>query len=327
MTGIRRRAAVAFALGVALFAGTASMAPAYGQNVTPKQVIQTDLYAISRDHQGVYHNLGGTTWEKIGGPAGTLYSGEGQLFATNPTTGKIYHWLGGTRWEYFGEPGADFCVTREQGRITLIGLRPDHSAIYERELGWTGWQKIGGEAGSIVCADPQGRNGGIVMATNPHTGDLWLNNGLFTLQHWGRIGGPGRQFVANGNSVYGLSPGGQRVMAWTKGNPGTLWTQIGNAAGKLYAGGVNIQGVDNCPQSCVLLATNPHTGGVYGFTFPTGWSRIGGPGRDFAISHEGIVYGLSPDGTRVFEWNGEYDPDETHWDLVGPNGAAQIAAA
>lgn len=333
----RRRGAMSLSLGVAALAVVATITPAYAQSNDHhpqlEQAVRTapvghgvqpnygasDLFAISRDHQGVYHWLGAQNWENIGDAAGRLFAGEGVLLASNPNTGKIYRWLGGRNWQYFGEPGADFCVTRELGHIAVIGLRPDHSGVYERQLTWTGWKKIGNEAGSIICGDSSTADGGELYATNPHTGDIYGMNGAFGLDRWHHLGGPGRKFAANGNGLYGLTPNGKSV------NWSPYWESVGGAADTIYAGGAG-RGPGVCASSCPLLATNPVTHDLYVYWRLIDWHRIGGPGQDFTISEEGNVYGLSPDGTRVFAWNGAIDQD-SHWDLIGTHGAAQIAAS
>jgi hypothetical protein len=112
---------------------------------------------------------------------------------------------------------------------------------------------------------------------------------------WTKVGGPGKMFALDDSGkLYGLSPDGNAVFRYD-GRP-NQWIQIGGAAGAIYAG------------SDKLLATNPTSGDV--FEYDGGWTRIGGPGKDFAIDRSGRIYGMSPSGPYhdIFEYMGT--PDE-----------------
>ena len=64
-------------------------------------------------------------------------------------------------------------------------------------------------------------------------------------------------------------------------------------AGQIYAGGLG------------LFATNPTTGDLYHYLgSPFQWARVGGPGRMFAVN-AGHLYGLSPDGSGVWQYTGD----------------------
>ncbi|MCD0453310.1 hypothetical protein LO762_29620 [Actinocorallia sp. API 0066] len=237
------------------------------------------VYGLSPDRSAVYQRTSGSSWIRIGGAAGTLIGGDGNLFATNPTTGDLYKYNGTPEnWSKVGGPGAQFVVAG--GR--LYGLRPDRSAVYQWTGSGTTWTKVGGPAGRLY-GGPAG-----LFATNPTSGDLYRYSG--TPENWTKIGGPGAQFAVTVDRVYGLSPDRSAVFQWT--GSGTTWTRVGGAAGALYGGGAG------------LFATNPLTGDLYKFSgVPQSWSKVGGPGAQFAVTGDRI-YGLSPDRSGVYQWSG-----------------------
>ncbi|MGY0060674.1 hypothetical protein ACWY4P_29725 [Streptomyces sp. LZ34] len=75
-------------------------------------------------------------------------------------------------------------------------------------------------------------------------------------------------------------------------------------------------------QAAGRVATNPRTGDLYkyGGNGPKSWSRVGGPGRTFAVNGSHL-YGLSPDGSGVYEWTRRGDT----WKRIG-GAAANIYA-
>jgi hypothetical protein len=46
---------------------------------------------------------------------------------------------------------------------------------------------------------------------------------------------------------------------------------------------------------------------------PLQWERIGGPGKTFAVTGDGQLYGLSPDGSGVWHYKGTPD----NWEQAG----------
>jgi hypothetical protein len=168
---------------------------------------------------------------------------------------------------------------------TLYALSPSKDSVWMYDgLNWT---QIGGPAAQIYAG------GGAVVATSPSTGDL------FGYEHatgiWHHIGGPGLDFVIDDvGYLTGLSGAG--VFEWIG---GADWIQIGGPASTIRAGSVG-----------GLLATSPATGEVFGYEGNGAWSKMGGPGRDFAITIEGYVYGLNNGG--IFAWLGGTD-----WYQVG----------
>lgn len=79
------------------------------------------------------------------------------------------------------------------------------------------------------------------------------------------------------------------------------WVKIGDKASNVYAGGQN------------LFATNPVTGDIYKWEGDLKWIKIGGPGKMFAVDSEGRLYGITPDGQAVWQ----YDNVPMKWHFIG----------
>lgn len=178
---------------------------------------------------------------------------------------------------------------------TLYPLSPNRDSVWMYD--GSSWTRIGGPAANIYAG------GGAVVATNPHSGDVWGYN--HTTKQWERVGGPGRHFaIDDGRHLWGLNDTG--VYGWTG---GTNWIQVGGPAAVVRAGAAN-----------GLIATDPRTGDVNLYLgTPHKWTRIGGPGRDFAVGSTGKIWGHSDAG--VYEWRGS----GTDWTRVG-GPAANIYA-
>ena len=71
-------------------------------------------------------------------------------------------------------------------------------------------------------------------------------------------------------------------------------------------------------KSGVLIFAAPASGdGIYRYDGgPMAWTKVGGPGKQFALDNAGNLYGLSPDGANVFR----YDGVPMEWTRIG--GAA-----
>jgi hypothetical protein len=82
--------------------------------------------------------------------------------------------------------------------------------------------------------------------------------------------------------------------------PVRLMNTIWAAAAELYAGGYG------------RFATNPTSHDIYQWFPVNWWSRVGGPGRQFAVTSEGL-YGITPDGQAV----ARYDGTGTSWSMIG----------
>jgi hypothetical protein len=172
------------------------------------------------------------------------------------------------------------------------------------EYNGSGWRQIGGPAAEIY-----GRRGHLA-ATDPNTGNVWVDEGGV----WTQFGGPGEEFAwDDAGHLYGLSPTG--VFVWIGGQS---WAQIGGPAGRIYAGG-----------NQRLYATNPQSGQMYSYNSTNGqWTQIGGPSGELAFGWatdslgnlyaNGGIAGTNIGG--VLLWAGG-----TNWTKLG-NAAGQIFA-
>lgn len=263
--------------------------------------------ALSPDRSGVYLWQGGTTWQKIGGPARDLYAGHGVILATSPQTGDVYLYNGSpNNWSRIGGPGRVFVIGGTGGILgdaQIYGLAPNGSGVFQWQSGTT-WKQIGGPASWIwpaargaYATDPQ--NGNILRYTPDENG-------------WTLIGGPGRQFATTNDDLFGLTPGGDAVNEWAGAACDCArWRNFGGPAGRLYAGGGSV------------LATNPQTGDVYNRdVYGRSWSKIGGPGADFQIADRSDpeIFGLTPNRDAVYLWTGGQS-----WTRIG--GPAAVIAA
>lgn len=173
-----------------------------------------------------------------------------------------------------------------------------------------GWDKIWGPIGTVVETGDHK-----IYATKLPEGDIYIYTGKPGM-NWEKIWGPGKKIVAVGKNLYGLSPDGSGVWRYT-GTP-MKWDKIGGPASDIYGGGSG------------LFATNPQTGDIQAYNLVSGgiikkgWTKIGGPGKMFAVggvkgelaAAKYYLYGLSPDGKEVFQFN-----FNTHkWTKIG--GAA-----
>lgn len=246
------------------------------------------------------------SWSQIWGPVGIVVTGwvfpdpdKGTIaYATKLPEGDIYVYNETPfSWTKIGGPGKKFVTVGN----TLYALSPDGGGVF-KYTGTPGqWTQVGGAAREIY--------GGLrgLFATNPQTGDIFAYNcdcGGSLRPGWTRIGGPGKMFAVGAQHLYGLSPDGGGVFQFDF-TP-MRWTQIGGAAGSIYAGGDK------------LYATNRQSGDIYEYDHGASqWRRIGGPGKMFAVNQvTGDLYGLSPDGSTVFQYTGT----PGHWTAIG--GAA-----
>ncbi|MGO4748627.1 hypothetical protein AB4212_08350 [Streptomyces sp. 2MCAF27] len=177
----------------------------------------------------------------------------------------------------------------------LYAISRDGSGVHAWNTDTEDGGQIGGPAAEVYAG------GAGLFAVNPGTRDIYKYNGGTAQGNWSRVGGPGRTFAVTGDHLYGLSPDGGGIYEWT--HHGDEWKRIGDAATNIYAGGAG------------LFATNPQSGDLFkynGGTGPKSWSRVGGPGRTFAVSGDHL-YGLSSDGSGVWEWTGHGD----QWKRIG----------
>ena len=168
------------------------------------------------------------------------------------------------------------------------------------------WHRIGTPAGAIYAGPAA------IFATNLQTGDLWRwDGGDSWSMSWTKVGGPGKMFVVLEDTPYRISPDGSGVWQYT--GTGEVWHQIGGPAGTLYG------------RSVYLYATNPQTGEIVRWngrtvppSTPPSWTKVGGPGKMFAIDGAENLYGLSPDSSGVWKYTGT---GEVWIQIGGPAGA------
>jgi hypothetical protein len=203
------------------------------------------LYGLSPDGSGVFsYNGKPMEWTQIGGPAGNIYAGGGSLFATNPDTGDIYKYQG-TPWSWIraGGPGKMFAVDTN-GK--LYGVSPGGAGLYSYDDAANAWTRIADQASAVYAG------GSNVYATMGSSSEVYRYNNVPL--DWTKIGGQGKMFaVDDAGNLYRLSLDGKEVTRYEiVGAPGSEWTKVGDAAGKIFAGG-----------SGEVFATDPKTSDLY----------------------------------------------------------------
>jgi len=108
-----------------------------------------------------------------------------------------------------------------------------------------------------------------IFAVKQDTGDIYRFNK--SLDQWVKVGGPAKQFVATGGSVYSLDANGEKIYRFT-GRPDE-WNLIGEPtkrASNIYAGGGAVYYTEY---------TSYDSGDIYQYKgTPNQWQKIGGPG-------------------------------------------------
>jgi hypothetical protein len=242
-------------------------------------------------------------WEKLwDGPVGTVVCGSDLgLFATRQDTGDIYRYSPSNQhWDKVGGPAKKFIATKSG----LYGLSPDGQGVWKFNGHPEEWTQIGGPTSAIYGG------GYMLLATNPDTGDLYL---YLNPMEWIKIGGPGKKFVVTDSKsrsvidekIVGLSPDSNSIWSYESGIENiATWKKIGGPAKEIYSSTTG-KG---------LYATNPETGDIYAYDFSKKeWTRIGGPCKTFTANESGTLFGLSKDGSIVWEYMGV--PDD--WVQIG----------
>ncbi|MER5278360.1 M64 family metallopeptidase [Streptomyces sp. NPDC002809] len=269
------------------------------QVIRARTKVAKNICALTPTRDAVYRYDGsGTSWTRIGGPAGHLYAGTWGLVATNPDTGDLYRYLGTPdNWQHIGSAGASFAVATD----TVYGLTPTRDAVYRYDNSGTSWTRIGGPAGHLYAG-----TWGLV-ATNPDTGDLYRYLG--TPDNWQHIGSAGASFAVATDTVYGLTPTRDAVYRYD--NSGTSWTKVHGPADRLYTG----------DWGRGLVATKPGSGDLYTYLgSPDSWRHTGSAGASFAVATD-TVYGLTPSRNAVYRYNGS----GLSWTKVGDAADSIVA--
>ncbi|MGW6941589.1 hypothetical protein ACWGF3_21685 [Streptomyces xanthophaeus] len=172
------------------------------------------LYGLSPDRSAVYEYTGKPgTWIRVGGPADRLYTSAGTLYATGPHGGNLHQYdRARNTWTVIGGPGAEFAVAG--GR--LYGVSPDHRGLYAYTGTPGSWTRIRGATGHLHT------DGSTLYATD---GAGAINQYDRSRGTWTAIGGPGADFAATRDRLYGASPDHSGVYAYT-GTPG-VWVRVG----------------------------------------------------------------------------------------------------
>ncbi|ARF83349.1 hypothetical protein ACIG0C_36460 [Kitasatospora aureofaciens] len=281
-------------------------APAPADSGTSVAATGSRLYRIAPDHTAVEEYTGkGDTWVKVRGATRAIYTSRSTLYATDRTTGDIWQYdparknTGGEPhqagvdgpWIRIGGPGAQFAATADR----LYGVSPDHSGIYEytgtpgvwNRVRLAGTDRILTSAGTLYAVD---------TAATAVGGDIHQYDAASG--RWTRIGGPGAQFAATADHVFGVSPDHTGLYEYT-GTPG-VWDRVRST------------GTDRIYTShSTLYATDPVTPATpgdirqYDREHRT-WTRIGGPGANF-LATDTHLYGVSPDHTAIYQYTGRGD--------------------
>jgi hypothetical protein len=251
----------------------------------------------------------GKAWKKIWGPTDfalissvSWATSAALIFAVPTSKDGIYQYDKVTSmWTKIGGPGKMFAL---DDSAHLYGLSPDGSGVYSYSGSPNKWTQIGGPANAIYAG------GNSVFATNPQTGDIYQNSGK--PMSWTKIGGPGKAFAVDSSGrLYGISPNGSGVYCYD-GLP-MKWTKIAGAADAIYAGG------------CGLYATSGSMSDVVCYSLvPSVWNAVGGPGKMFAVDDIGRIFGLSPDGSGVYRYEGSWK-NLRKWSRIG-DAAGKIFA-
>jgi hypothetical protein len=125
-------------------------------------------------------------------------------------------------------------------------------------------------------------------------------------RHWAAIGQPATQFAVAGDALYAISNDRKGVWRYTDADEG--WEKVGNGGDALIAGGWG------------LVALERGSGVPYAYKHGRGWTKVGGPGAQFAITNEGL-YGLSRDRSQIWR----YDDEGERWTQVGTSADALVA--
>jgi hypothetical protein len=231
------------------------------------------------------------------------------IFATN-THGDIFQFQAGTQTKIFtGNGTAPSKLAHDGTRLYAAfngNVFTDTSGIYIYRLGAGAnpWMPV--QVNDLDLQDLIGANGYLYSIFA--AGILRMAGGSNT---WEKIGGPGRKFACNNQTVFGIGGPNDHVFQCLAANS---WKDIRSTTGDIVARGNMMCAINK--QSGDILS-----GDIFQFA-SNSWTKIGGPGKMFAIDDRGQLYGLTPDGSRIFQFTGQPD----NWTVVGPTPAGKIFA-
>ena len=245
-------------------------------------------------------------WQNLSSEAGAIaigYNGIENLdllYAVNPDDGGIYAYRESgfdddLVWDKVGGPGKQFAVAGG----SLYGVSTDGQSVYQY-VGH-GWQWVGGATDKLYAGE------GGLFRTVAGSGDIYIYNNQ--PGSWSRVGGPGAQFAVGGyGKLYGISNSGGALYQWS-GVVGGRWTRIRDSVKEVYANGNSVFVVDANSDDFYRYDGTPYS-----------WTRVGGPGKQFAVVNDDLVYAISPDGNGVWRFAA------SHWERIGEAADSLYAA-
>lgn len=258
-------------------------------------------------------------WEKVWGPtAFVVVDGEtgavyGKPLVLAGVAAAVHRWNGAAfGWSSIGGGTMTACVTAGWAPHNALYGIDGGGVVHRYDESATTWVSIGGptsgHAGTIYGGPDQ-----LIATAAQGPADLYRWDD--SAAQWKKIGGPAKKVVIGKSSdidfkleVYGQSPddapaGSKGVYQWRG-----AWYKEGGPAGDIFVSRTE------------LFATNPTSGDML-VRGTTGWKKIGGPGKQFALDHHGHVYALSVDGAAVYRWSGT--PNQ--WTKIGGAASAIVA--
>lgn len=234
------------------------------------------------------------------------------IFATN-MHGDIFEFQSGSQTKIFTGDGSGPSKLAHDGTRLYAAFNgkvfTDTSGIYIYRLGAGANPWIAVQVNDLDLLDLIAANG--YVYTHYPAGILRMYGGSNT---WEKIGGPGRKFACNDHDVVGIGGPDDHVFRHTS---GLNWPPIRpTPTGDIVARG------------SMICAINKQLGDILSghiFQFiSNSWTHIGTPGKMFAIDDRSRLYGLTLDGSKIFQYSGQ--PDNWGTTPVGPTPAGQIFA-
>jgi hypothetical protein len=265
----------------------------------------------------------GSAWKQIWGPTSEVYAssasgGASTVIYAVPVAGDGIYQYNGTpmNWTKIGGPGKMFALSEPDG--ALYGLSPDGKGIYRYNGTPMDWTQIGGAATAIYVWQS------FVYYTDEQTGDIYeivptLPQATKIIR---KIGGPGAMFAIDSQGrLYGVSPDYKGIYRYD-GTPNT-WTRILDLSSSDVEFPRKVIGI--YAKGGALYSAYGISDGIYCYgLMPNSWFKVGGPGKMFALDGNGRLYGLSPDGSGVYRYDGSWK-ELQKWTRVG-DAAGKIFA-